>query len=202
MPFPEGYGPEDKGVVFKAYHFKDDGTPELIESVVTEHGIIMYVDAFSPFAIVAAKGENTSKNVMVQVNGNASVDHEYIALDNGSKEVTITLGNGYAIDYVSLNGKVLEVNNNKVTVKYEDLKDFGNVLEVNTLVKSILDKEQADGFVTVGKEEQTNPDSGETKPEENSSSNNTMIIIISVIGVVLVIALAFTGLIMFKKSRK
>ena len=199
MPFPEGYGSEDKGVVFKAYHFKDDGTPEIIESVVTEHGIIMYVDAFSPFAIVAAKGENTSKNVMVQVNGNASVDKEYISLENGSKDVTITLANGYAIDYVSLNGKTLEVTNNKVTVDYEDLKDFGNVLEVNTLVKSILDKEQAEGFVSVGKEELNNPDNEETKPEEGNSSNNTIIIIISVISV---IVLALTGFIMFKKSRK
>lgn len=202
MPFPEGYGPEDKGVTFKAYHFKADGTPEVIESVVTENGIVMYVDSFSPFAIVAVKGNNDTRDVVLQLNGNVSVDKELVKLSKGGNEsITLKIDGNNSLDFVLLNGKEVKVVDNKITISYDDLKDNGNLLEINTVLKSILDDEIKDGFTSVGKEEINVPD----KPVEDnteSKNNNMMFIIIISVSVVALILLGVVGFFLLKKFKK
>lgn len=200
MPFPEGYGPNDNGVTFKAYHFKQDGTPEIIESTITEHGLIMYVDAFSPFAIIATEGKNETKDVAIQINGNATTNTSLLKLKNNeSKEVSILLKEGNAIDYVSLNDKILEVKDNKVNISYSDLKDFGNVLEINTVIKSILDKEIEDGFHSTEINSPTTPDIPKSEKEDNSS----LIKIISIsVSVGLVIIGGIVCFVAYKKNKQ
>ena len=204
MPFPDGYGPEDAGVTFKAYHFKADGTPEVIESVVTENGIVMYVDAFSPFAIVAVEGETKTRDLIVQLNGNVSVDKEIIKLSKDSSDtVTLTLDDNNSLDYVLLNGNEIKVVDNKVTISYNDLKENSNVLEVNTVVKSILEEEIKDGYTSVGKEETNLPDKPvEENNNNNSNKNNMMFIVIISVSVVALILLGVVGFFLFKKFKK
>ena len=61
--FPDGYGPDDEGVTFKAYHYIVDPKTNLItgveeiDCVVTRLGLILTIDSFSPFTIAAVKGE-------------------------------------------------------------------------------------------------------------------------------------------------
>ena len=204
MPFPDGYGPEDAGVTFKAYHFKADGTPEVIESVVTENGIVMYVDAFSPFAIVAVEGETKTRDLIVQLNGNVSVDKEIIKLSKDSSDtVTLTLDDNNSLDYVLLNGNEIKVVDNKVTISYNDLKENSNVLEVNTVVKSILEEEIKDGYTSVGKEETNLPDKPVEENNDNTSNkNNMMFIVIISVSVVALILLGVVGFFLFKKFKK
>lgn len=204
MPFPDGYGPEDAGVTFKAYHFKADGTPEVIESVVTENGIVMYVDAFSPFAIVAVEGETKTRDLIVQLNGNVSVDKEIIKLSKDSSDtVTLTLDDNNSLDYVLLNGEEIKVVDNKVTISYNDLKENSNVLEVNTVVKSILEEEIKDGYTSVGKEETNLPDKPVEENNDNTSNkNNMMFIVIISVSVVALILLGVVGFFLFKKFKK
>lgn len=201
MPFPEGYGPKDKGVTFKAYHFKKDGTPEEIESVITEHGLIMYVDAFSPFAIVVSEGEIESRNVAIQINGQAKVDKNIIKLDkDNSEEITISLDDRNSLDYVLLNGKSIQVANNKINIKYDDLKDYGNVLEINTLIKSIKENEINEGYHSV-EVEKPSEDITPSLPEESKDDKTIIIISISVTAALIVIS-GIVCFIAFKKKKE
>lgn len=203
MPFPDGYGPEDAGVTFKAYHFKADGTPEVIESVVTENGIVMYVDAFSPFAIVAVEGNYDTRDVLVQLNGNVTVDKEIIKLSKDSSDtVSLTLDDNNALDYVLLNGKEVKVVDNKVTISYKDLNENSNILEINTVVKSILEEEIKDGFTSVGKEETNLPDKPVEENNNTSNKNNMMFIVIISVSVLALILLGVVGFFLFKKIKK
>ncbi len=57
LGFPAGYGPEDKGKTFKVYHFSknDNGNITGVNEIpceITEYGLVVWCDAFSPFAIV------------------------------------------------------------------------------------------------------------------------------------------------------
>lgn len=57
LGFPAGYGPDDAGKTFKVYHFSKDekgnitGVDE-IPCEITEYGLVVWCDSFSPFAIV------------------------------------------------------------------------------------------------------------------------------------------------------
>lgn len=73
LGFPEGYGPKDAGVTFKAYHYKNLGNGqyevEEINCIVTELGLILEVDSFSPFAIAALKKDDAKdieKSIVLQ----------------------------------------------------------------------------------------------------------------------------------------
>ena len=66
LGFPAGYGPEDAGVTFKAYHFKRDAQGnvtgvEEIPCVVTPYGLIVTCDSFSPFAVAVVENDGTRK---------------------------------------------------------------------------------------------------------------------------------------------
>lgn len=83
--FPEGYGPDDAGVTFKAYHFmKDaDGNVTGVEEIpctVTRYGLIIECYSFSPFAIAAVQG--------------SSATHERGVILTGTTGGSITSGRG------------------------------------------------------------------------------------------------------------
>ena len=82
LGFPAGYGPEDAGVTFKAYHFirNDKGEVtgvEEIPCVVTQYGLVVTCDSFSPFAIAVVENDGTQvpqdKTVIVSEIGRAHV---------------------------------------------------------------------------------------------------------------------------------
>ncbi len=59
LGFPEGYGPDDAGVTFKAYHYHVDalgnltGEFEEIPCIVTPQGLLVLCSSFSPFSVSA-----------------------------------------------------------------------------------------------------------------------------------------------------
>ncbi len=157
LGFPDGYGPEDAGVTFKAYHYSKDASGRIIgvneiPCMVTELGLIIECDAFSPFAIAAIQGaevEDTSKTVIFQSNEGGdiyidgkladSVKFDEKASEKAKDQVTITVKpiDGYVVDDIVIGEKVVDVNGDDVekvsavagsneityTIKYDDLKD-------------------------------------------------------------------------------
>ena len=64
LGFPAGYGPEDAGVTFKAYHFIRNDKNEVvgveeIPCVVTQYGLIITCDSFSPYMIAVTDDDGT-----------------------------------------------------------------------------------------------------------------------------------------------
>lgn len=153
LGFPDGYGPEDAGVTFKAYHYIKDASGRItdveeIPCMITELGLIIECDAFSPFTIAAIEGaqtQDTSKTVIFQSNEGGDIYigekiADSIELDDESKnEVTITVKpvEGYVVDDIVIGEKVIDVNGDDVakvqsagdlneisyTIKYDELKD-------------------------------------------------------------------------------
>ncbi|MDE7028564.1 MAG: hypothetical protein K2P63_01130, partial [Lachnospiraceae bacterium] len=147
--FPEGFGPDDEGVTFKAYHFiKKDGKitgVEELECIVGEKGLIVTCYSFSPFAIVALSGgeaqETTDQKLLIMSSAGGDVkfkgdDKDRICTlsEKGqSKTVEIKANPGYVISGVYLNDKGQKVTNKSsmnVTVKYEALDGESNILDV------------------------------------------------------------------------
>ncbi len=68
LGFPQGYGPEDAGVTFKAYHYIKNAQGEItgveeIPCTITPLGLIVEVYSFSPFTIAAVtKTESDKQN--------------------------------------------------------------------------------------------------------------------------------------------
>ncbi len=114
LGFPEGYGPEDAGVTFKAYHFnKNTETGEIlsieeIPCTITPYGLLIECHSFSPFAIVAVEAPeqvDPAKNVVVVAGTGGSVNTDKnattVTLNKGdSVTVTVTANEGYVIDSV------------------------------------------------------------------------------------------------------
>ena len=148
--FPEGFGPEQEGVVYKAYHFRKDENGKLIAEeiscVTTKYGLIITCNAFSPFAIVEMKNETgappVSQKLLVtnSVGGDVQIegaDGEKICELTELKEsrtISIKAKDGYLIDRIYLSDRgAQKVTNNKsmkFTVKYEDLAGCNNILDV------------------------------------------------------------------------
>ena len=76
LGFPEGYGPEDTGTVFKLFHRKhiqgDEYIIEEVPCVMTPFGIVATVESFSPYMIAAIDPNAVSvetKTVYATING-------------------------------------------------------------------------------------------------------------------------------------
>ena len=102
LGFPEGYGPEDAGVTFKAYHYiKDEhgnitGVEE-IPCMVTELGLIIECRSFSPFTIAAVEGdveENKTRTVLFQTSEGGDVYDVY----NGENDENNKKSNKLVLD--------------------------------------------------------------------------------------------------------
>jgi len=160
--FPEGYGPEDEGVTYKAYHFKRDNRGEVIgveeiDCVVTQYGLVITCDSFSPFAIVAVKSDETSvqpqeKSIIATAKEGGTIttknpnDANIIKLsENESEEISIKADEGYEIESITVCGNTIEVTNKDVmniTVKYEDVQSANNIVNANFVAKSVAQKDE------------------------------------------------------------
>lgn len=162
--FPVGYGPDDAGVTFKAYHFKRDKSGviigmEEVPCTVTRYGLVIQCKSFSPFAIVAVKEDETTVNknkslVISTSQGGlvAGADAGILTLQDGeSKELTITADEGYVIDTVAAGGKYIEIVDRKtmkVKVDSKEVKD-GDIVEVKFAAQSVVQKEEERGETPV-----------------------------------------------------
>lgn len=162
--FPVGYGPDDAGVTFKAYHFKRDKSGviigmEEVPCTVTRYGLVILCKSFSPFAIVAVKEENgqvkREKSLVISTTQGGSVagaDAGILTLSEGeTRELTIQADDGYVIDTVVAGGKYIEIADQKtmkVKVDCEKVKD-GDIVEVQFAAKSVIQKEQERGETPV-----------------------------------------------------
>ena len=180
VPFPAGYTAESD-VAFKAYHFKADGTPEEIDCVTTETGIIMMCDAFSPFAVVAVEAP-AEKKVITVANGNGSFDKEIVKAENGIYSVTVTADTGYIIESLTLDGVARSIDENKTSLKLmlteSEVAANGSILEA-TFVRESIDVEDLEVEVEVPEpstevesESTTEPES-ETTTEPETESTTT-----------------------------
>lgn len=162
--FPAGYGPDDEGVTFKAYHFKRNKSGEIIgmEEVpctVTRYGLVILCKSFSPFAIVAAKddsvGEKKQKSLIVAhtQGGKVSGDEAGILTlkDGESKEITIQADDNYVIDAVIAGGKYREITDKKSMKVKIDSKEVsnGDIIEAQFITQTVAKKEEGRGETAV-----------------------------------------------------
>ena len=162
LGFPAGYSAKDKGVTFKVYHFKrnDDGTIDYsktqeVDCVVTEYGLVITVDNFSPFAIVAldsSKVQTTKKGIVTNFNGvggsvSNSLSNSSVNFVEKDRSITYSFNafDGYEIDYVVLNGKKQNVEDNKLTLTYADLNE-NNTLDVGFVSTKVVSSEKENGI--------------------------------------------------------
>ncbi len=163
LGFPAGYGPNDEGVTFKAYHFKRDNQGNItgveeIECVVTQYGLILTCDAFSPFMVAAVEKDETvaeKKTVVVTASDGGTVTGEGIDAsgvvnleENASKTVTVAANEGYQIESVTVCGKPIDVTDKKsmdVTVNYSDVETANNIVHANFVAEVVAAQEEEKG---------------------------------------------------------
>ncbi|HBA62414.1 MAG TPA: hypothetical protein DCZ20_00995 [Lachnospiraceae bacterium] len=160
LGFPEGYGPNDEGVTFKAYHFTRDNQGNItgveeIDCVVTQYGLILTCDAFSPFMIaVVEKDEMVPDNKILVVTASdgglltgANLDTSgIVTLTEGQSEIfQAKAKEGYQIESITVGGKNIEVTNSDsmdIAVSYTDIQNANNIVNVNFVAKSVVEKEK------------------------------------------------------------
>lgn len=126
FPYPEGYGPETQNVVYQVFHFKrnaegvvDYNSPEVLDPVKTRQGLVVAVNEFASFTVVAlnsAKFQPPSdvtmyKTVLTQSSGvggkiTANTNKPVNVLGKTGDEIvyTLTAEIGYKLDFLTLNG--------------------------------------------------------------------------------------------------
>ena len=167
LGFPAGYGPDDAGVTFKAYHFKRDAEGnvtgvEEIPCVVTQYGLVITCDSFSPFAIAVTENDGTAvqeKAVIVsstdggRIDGAGREEGNIITLAEGESETLNVVPNeGYEIESINVCGNSIDVTNKDsmdVTINYDDVKDGNCIVEAKFVAKVVKQLEESKGEVAV-----------------------------------------------------
>jgi len=156
-------GEED--ITFKLYHFKRnaDGTldytnPEEIVCVLTPYGIIAEVNSFSPYVLVAvdnsqlpAEKKDTSRSIALVCNGHGGkVEGDAVETLHETDSVTYTLkpDAGYEVEFARLNGKLIELKGNTITLAYENIES-SNTLEIGFVATSVKREEADKGIENV-----------------------------------------------------
>ncbi len=175
--FPKGYSAKDTGVTFKVYHFKydengkiDTSKTEEIDCVITEYGLVVTVDNFSPFMVVAFNGDKVAQNSKtiysrIATNGgqitarnaeNQVQTNVASIKENGSITYTITPNENYALDYVLLNKKKIAVNeDNTITLTFAQL-EASNTIEFAFVNDSVKENETTNNLTNANLSFQTN----------------------------------------------
>lgn len=213
--FPNGYNTTSQNVIFQVYHFKknlsgeiDYTNPETLEklpSVVTNYGLLVEVNSFSPFTVVAVKKplepQIVTKTITTQINTNggtisANKDGNILTLqESESITYTITANEGYEIEYILLNNERLEISTS-ITLNYEDLKS-DNVLQIGFVATIIKQQEDNDGITDITVDVIT------YKPNNAPHITANVILIICIVaGSVIVASTVIITLIIARKKAK
>ena len=157
LGFPEGYGPNDAGVTFKAYHFSKDDQGNItgvneIECIVTQYGLVILCDSFSPYAIVAVPADeiaNAARSAVLSVGEGGAVsgaDSVLTLAENETKTFTVAAKDGYVIDSITCSGKSVNIGDRKtveMTVGYGDIA--GGIIDIRFVADTVYSKEAARG---------------------------------------------------------
>lgn len=230
--FPDGYGPEDKGVTFTVYHYtrKADGTIDTVEEVpcvITEYGIIATVKSFSPFMICAVEAKAAAgKNIYASVQGaGGKLNETVIKTVKSGENVTyvITPDRGYKTNRILLNGTDIASKlaaDGTLTLGYSELES-NNVLEISfisdraaayraeqeiTVVQPKIVVRTSDLIQTVSPEkpEPDLPDSSSGSSSEGSSTpeKKNPLVIVGIIAAGVVAAIGVTAAFYFVSHKK
>ena len=222
--YPQGYSYESlkNGVTFKVYHFAknaqgelDYNNPQPIDCVATEYGIVVAVDSFSPFMIVAAnKTAFAESKTIYSRTINAGGEIENISEVHASKMVCSATGDesviyaikaktGYKIDFVLLNGEDVteNVKNGELSINVSNLKE-NNTLDVAFVSETIAQKESAANIENLNSEFAANqqPDYIKVFDKEKGDDKTLMIVLIVSISVVVTAAIVIASIVLVRKK--
>lgn len=167
--FPPGFDSSMAGVEFKVYHFTRDANGaingvEEIPVTVTRYGLVIVVNSFSPFAVLAVKSDETEASkdryVVLTSGGHgrvavtdsaaeAAVPGTVRFTEGGAHTFTITPDAGYALDTITFDGgRTITVgDDNTFTLSYDDVAGGSAVLNVTFVKESIRNAEIEAGVV-------------------------------------------------------
>ncbi len=142
--FPEGYGADTPGVVYKAYHFIKGPNGEIadveeIGCVVTQYGLVIACKSFSPYAVVAVEDDDNAevvKRVLFLNSAGGEVEGEkIIELRKAQPDqvVTVKAKEGYYLSSVNLSGQELPITDSRsmnIKLSYDDLVYDENIVDV------------------------------------------------------------------------
>ena len=188
LGFPEGYGPNDAGVTFKAYHFimNDQGEIKEVEEIpciITQYGLVILCKSFSPYAIVAVPADenaDTAKSVILSPVENGTVEgaEGIFTLEKGeTKTVKVTAKEGYVIESITAAGKAIDITDNQsmdVTVSYSDISGSSGIIDVKLVAEAVyeLDEERGETAVVAVPEELEGSDNGDTDTDTDTQPDD------------------------------
>lgn len=160
LGFPDGYGPNDAGVTFKAYHFNKDEKGaivgiEEIPCTITPYGLLIECRSFSPFTVAAVADDGSAskeKSVVIMSDGCGKVtatgsQNGIVTLKEGqSVTVTVTPEAGYDIDTVEASGTSKSVYSHETsaysfTLSYSDITDRSAIVSAKFISAEVAEKE-------------------------------------------------------------
>ncbi len=201
LGFPAGYGPEDAGVTFKAYHFKRDAQGnvtgvEEIPCVVTPYGLIVTCDSFSPFAVAVVENDGTQvaqeKSLIVSASeggvitgANRNQGNIVTLKENETATLSVEADEGYEIETLTVCGEIIDMSQMAskeamdVTVSYNDIKDGNCIVGATFVAKSVIENDEKNGEVAVQPEVEP---ATVTIPSERKASLNRPLVINANVG--------------------
>lgn len=190
--FPEGFSPEQGGVTYKAYHFRKDENgglvAEEISCVVTDVGLMVTCNAFSPFAIVEVQDPTgappvtqklfvmNSKGGDVEIENNRGDKICELTGKEDAKTISIKAKDGYSISKIYLSDKgerrVTNSKSMKLTLKYEDLAGCNNILDVTFAEDKSTPDDSKPSQPNPDKPKPSQPKPDDSKPETTPADTN------------------------------
>ncbi len=215
--FPEGYGPENKGTTFKVYHFKkgadgkiDPTQTEEIPCVVTEYGLVVVVNSFSPFMVMAvdsSKVTSETKNVYAYQTtvggkvsakiGTAEVNGVAMLKSGETIEYTLTPNDGMQVDYVLLNQKKVDVVDNIFSLSYDALKSE-NEIKIAFVATSVANYESTNKIENLN--EQFAQNETVAKVVDNDKKSSALEIVLATVIILAVVGICAAIILITRKN--
>ncbi len=171
LGFPKGTTYEDYAengrLSFKAYHYLVDpetdkltGDVEELCVTVTRQGLVLWVDSFSPFTVMAIENDEPVKIkekelLVTSTLGGAITDKNNNKLEKENADIKLKVGESktlkivpekdYEIDYIMINDIRQNITNKseqEIEISYDTI-ETGSVLNVGFVAKEIHEKEKA-----------------------------------------------------------
>lgn len=166
LGFPAGYNANSEGIIFKAYHFIKDNNGNIsgieeIPCIVTQYGLILLSNSFSPFAVAVVESDEEIQNKTAIitstkggiVEGIRKDSANTIILKEGEKATfTVKADEGYNIETITISGEQIEVTNKEqmeITVNYDNLLFKNNIIETQFVSEVVLAREEEKGEIAI-----------------------------------------------------